>query len=145
MKIGVRVLAHFDFSKLLVKTTSATSQTQDTKVCFSTLNEDVLFVWRGKVLFTSNSVILDMGNSQSRLCTNVDSLGDDDENITSYCSAKCFRRGKKKNFFKAIVVRSPQFPERQIEEVEEMQKSSSIDLFELCFARRRYSTKSKRD
>ena len=85
-----------------------------------------------KYFFTLNSVILDMGNSQSRLCTNVDSLGDDDENITSYCSAKCFRRGKKKNFFKAIVVRSPQFPERQIEEVEEMQKSSSIDLFEFC-------------
>lgn len=70
-----------------------------------------------------------MGNCQCRLCTNVDSLGDDDGNITSYRSAKCFQRGKKKKFCKTIVVRSPQFPERQIEE---MQKSSSIDPFELC-------------
>lgn len=71
-----------------------------------------------------------MGNRQSRLCTNVDSLGDDGENFTSYRYAKCFRRGKKKNFCKAIVMKSPQFsPERQIEE---MQKSSSIDPFELC-------------
>ena len=71
-----------------------------------------------------------MGNCQSRLCTNVDSLGDDGENFTSYRYAKCFRRGKKKNFCKAIVMKSPQFsPERQIEE---MQKSSSIDPFELC-------------
>lgn len=70
-----------------------------------------------------------MGNCQSRLCTNVDSLGDDDGNIMSYRSAKCFQRGKKKKFCKTIVVRSPQFPERQIEE---MQKSSSIDPFELC-------------
>ena len=74
-------------------------------------------------------MILDMGNCQSRLCTNVDSLGDDDGNIMSYRSAKCFQRGKKKKFCKTIVVRSPQFPERQIEE---MQKSSSIDPFELC-------------
>ena len=71
-----------------------------------------------------------MGNCQSRLCTNVDSLGDDGENFTSYRYAKCLRRGKKKNFCKAIVMKSPQFsPERQIEE---MQKSSSIDPFELC-------------
>lgn len=70
-----------------------------------------------------------MGNCKSRLCTNVDSLGDDDGNIMSYRSAKCFQRGKKKKFCKTIVVRSPQFPERQIEE---MQKSSSIDPFELC-------------
>ena len=71
-----------------------------------------------------------MGNCQSRLCTNVASLGDDGENFTSYRYAKCFRRGKKKNFCKAIVMKSPQFsPERQIEE---MQKSSSIDPFELC-------------
>ena len=71
-----------------------------------------------------------MGNCQSRLCTNVASLGDDGENFTSYRSAKCFRRGKKKNFCEAIVMKSPQFsPERQIEE---MQKSSSIDPFELC-------------
>ena len=71
-----------------------------------------------------------MGNCQSRLCTNVDSLGDDDENITLYRSAKCFPRRKKNNFCKAIVVKSPQFsPERQIEE---MQKKSSVDPFELC-------------
>ena len=70
-----------------------------------------------------------MGNCKSRLCTNVDSLGDDDGNIMSYRSAKCFQRGKKNKFCKTIVVRSPQFPERQIEE---MQKSSSIDPFELC-------------
>lgn len=71
-----------------------------------------------------------MGNCQSRLCTNVDSLDVDDENIKSYCSAKCFQRGKKKKFSKAIVVKSLQFsPERQIEE---MQKSSSIDPSELC-------------
>ena len=71
-----------------------------------------------------------MGNCKSRLCTNVDSLDDDDENIKSYCSANCFRQGKKENFCKAIVVKSPQFsPKRQIEE---MQKSSSIDPSELC-------------
>ena len=71
-----------------------------------------------------------MGNCQSRLCTNVDSLDDDDENIKSYRSANCFRQGKKNNFCKAIVVKSPQFsPKRQIEE---MQKSSSIDRSELC-------------
>lgn len=71
-----------------------------------------------------------MGNCKSRLCTNVDSLDDDDENIKSYRSANCFRRGKKNNFCKAIVVKSPQFsPKRQIEE---MQKSSSIDPSELC-------------
>ena len=59
-----------------------------------------------------------MGNCQSRLCTNVDSLGDDGENFTSYRYAKCFRRGKKKNFCKAIVMKSSQFsPERQIEEM----------------------------
>lgn len=59
-----------------------------------------------------------MGNCKSRLCTNVDSLDDDDENIKSNRSANCFRRGKKKNFCKAIVVKSPQFnPKRQIEEM----------------------------
>ena len=71
-----------------------------------------------------------MGNCKSRLCTNVDSLDDDDENIKSYRSANCFRRGKKKKFCKTIVVKSPQFsPKRQ---TEEMQKSSSIDPSELC-------------
>ena len=71
-----------------------------------------------------------MGNCKSRLCTNIDSLDDDDEIIKSYSSANCFRRGKKKNFCKATVVKSPQFsPKRQIEE---MQKSSSIDPSELC-------------
>lgn len=71
-----------------------------------------------------------MGNCKSRLRTNVDSLDDDDENIKSYRSANCFRRGKKKKFCKTIVVKSPQFsPKRQ---TEEMQKSSSIDPSELC-------------